>query len=390
MSHVAVMIPCIDRIAGAEQQALLLAKGLRARDWRVSMVALTGSGGEAAAELRKIGVEFVSLKMRHGLADPGGWIRFHSWLRREQPDVLHAHLPHAAWMARWSRIASSVPVVIDTIHNWNTGTMGGQMGYALSRRLPDRVTAVSRSAAASHLAAGMVREEGLSVLPNGIDMDAWGADPKVRADTRREIGLRDEFLWLAAGRLETVKDYPTLLRAMARVGETAQLVILGDGRLRAELMQMPSQLGLAHRVHFRGFEADVRRWMQAADGFVLASRYEGLPMVLLEAAACGLPVVATNVPGTRDVVVNGETGWLACISGADALAAVLARMMRMPVEERRAMGERARRFVGERFNLKNVLDQWEQLYAELLDRSARRATHLRAREALTGENATSA
>ena len=374
MSHVAVMIPGIDRIAGAEQQALLLAKGLRARDWRVSMVALTGSGGAAAAELRKFGVEFVSLKMRHGLADPGGWLRFHSWLRREQPDVLHAHLPHAAWMARWSRIASSVPVVIDTIHNWNTGTMGRQVGYALSRRLPDRVTAVSRSAAASHLAAGMVREEGLSVLPNGIDMDAWRADLMVRANTRREIGLKDEFLWLAVGRLETVKDYPTLLRAMARVGESAQLVILGDGRLRVELMQIPSQLGLGRRVHFRGFEPDVRRWMQAADGFVLASRYEGLPMVLLEAAACGLPVVATDVPGTRDVVVNGETGWLACISGADALAAVLARMMRMPAEERQAMGERARQFVGQRFNLKTVLDRWEQLYAELLERSAQLAS----------------
>ncbi len=85
MSHVAVMIPCIDRIAGAEQQALLLAKGLRARDWRVSVVALTGSGGTSAAELSKIGVEFVSLRMRLGLADPGGWLRFHSWLSREQP-----------------------------------------------------------------------------------------------------------------------------------------------------------------------------------------------------------------------------------------------------------------------------------------------------------------
>ncbi len=228
------------------------------------------------------------------------------------------------------------------------------------------------------------------MLPNGIDINTWRADSQIRAEMRREMGLRDEFLWLAVGRLETVKDYPTLLRAMARVNETAHLVILGDGRLRVELMQVTSQLGLGRRVHFRGFEPDVRRWMQAADGFVLASRYEGLPMVLLEAAACGLPVAATDVPGTRDVVVNGETGWLACISGADALAAVMARMMRMPAEERWAMGERARQFVGKRFNLETVLDQWEELYAGLLDRSARRATHLRAQKALTGEKATSA
>ncbi len=390
MSHVAVMVPGIDRIAGAEQQALLLAKGLRARDWRVTFVAMSGSAGSAATQLRKAGVEFVSLKMHHGLADPGGWLRFHRWLRRERPDVLHAHLPHAAWLARWSRIASSVPVVVDTIHNWIHGTMGRHVGYAMSRGLPDHVTAVGQSAAASHLAAGMVRKEGLSVLPNGIDMDAWRPDLQARAVVRHEIGLKEGFLWLAAGRLEAVKDYPTLLRAMAKISETAQLVILGDGRLRLDLIQLASGLGLGRRVHFRGFEPDVRRWMQAADGFVLASRYEGLPLVLLEAGACALPVVATDVPGTREVVVNGETGWLACVSGADALAAVLARMMRVPVEERQAMGQRARQHVQERFSLQTVLDQWEQLYKGLLERSAQRERRVRTRETLTRENATSA
>ena len=96
-------------------------------------------------------------------------------------------------------------------------------------------------------------------------------------------------------------------------------------------------------MRFLGFEPNVQRWMQAADGFVLSSRYEGLPMVLLEAGACGLPAVATDVPGTREVIVNGETGWLAPAGDADALAQAMAKLMRTPPEERRAMGERARR-----------------------------------------------
>ncbi|HMD76301.1 MAG TPA: glycosyltransferase, partial [Terracidiphilus sp.] len=106
MNHVALVIPGLDRIGGAERQVILLAKGLRRRGWRVSVVALSGAGGDVAAELIASGAVFLSLGMRKGLADPRGWIRFNGWLRRESPDVVHAHLPHAAWLARWSRLAA--------------------------------------------------------------------------------------------------------------------------------------------------------------------------------------------------------------------------------------------------------------------------------------------
>src|ERR1039458_9879220 len=278
MSHVAVVIPGLDRIAGAERQAMLLAKGLRRRGWRVSVVALSGSGGAAAAELRACGVAFTSLEMRKGLADPRGWIRFHPWLKREQPDVLHAHLPHATRLCRWSRLAAAVPVVIDTLHSSSTGKSGRRFGYAFSRWLPDHVTAVSHATAVSHLAAGMVREERLSILGNGIEVDAWAPNIQARIAARRQLGLTDEFLWMAVGRLEAVKDYPTLLRAMARSPGNARLLILGTGPLEGELVKQAEQLGLKQRVRFMGFEANVAHWMQAADGFVLSSRYEGLPM----------------------------------------------------------------------------------------------------------------
>jgi glycosyltransferase involved in cell wall biosynthesis len=131
MSHVALIIPGLDRIGGAERQVILLAKGLRRRGWRVSVVALTGSGGSAAAELVATGAAFLSLEMRKGLADPRGWIRFNRWLKRENPDVVHAHLPHAAWLARWSRLAAPVRAVVDTLHSSSTGSLGRQCGYRL-------------------------------------------------------------------------------------------------------------------------------------------------------------------------------------------------------------------------------------------------------------------
>jgi len=391
MSHAAMAIPGIDRVGGAEQQAILLAKGLRRRGWRVSVVALSGTGGAAAAELEDAGVRFLSLEMRKGLADPRGWLRFHSWLCRERPDVLHAHLPHAAWLARWSRLAAPVPLVVDTLHSSSTGRMGRHFGYACSRWLPDHVTAVSQAAAASHMAAGMVSQSRLSVIWNGIDVDRWQPDAQGRAQARRELGVGDEYLWLAVGRLETVKDYPSLLLAMTRTPEKTRLLVLGAGPRESELVELAERLGLKQRVRFAGFAPNVVRWMRAADGFVLSSRYEGLPMVLLEAGACGVPVVATDVPGTREVVVNGETGWLAPAGDAQKLAKTMMKLMYMPPDAQHAMGERARRYVAEHFSLEAVLDRWERLYAELLERkNAKRRIGLAAWEILRRRSADTA
>jgi glycosyltransferase involved in cell wall biosynthesis len=307
--------------------------------------------------------------MRKGLADPRGWIRFNRWLRRESPDVVHAHLPHAAWLARWSRLAARVRVVVDTLHSSATGTLGRRLGYRWSDWLADRMTAVSQAAADAHCSAAMVRGSKLTVLPNGVDVATWQPDAAVRAAVRRELGLGDEFLWFAAGRLDPVKDYPALLNAMAKIPEPARLLIAGSGPLESELLRLSVQLGLEGQVRFLGFEPDIRRWMRAADGFVLSSRWEGLPMGLLEAAASALPAVATDVPGTGEVIQHGQTGWLAPSGDSTALAASMTRMMRTSAEARGAMGERARQLAVEKFSLEFVLDRWETLYEQLLQRN---------------------
>jgi glycosyltransferase involved in cell wall biosynthesis len=368
VSHIAIIIPGLDRIAGAERQLILLANGLRKRAWQVSVVALSGTGGPAASELAANGVQFLSLGMRKGVTDPRGWIRFHRWVRRQRPDIVHAHLPHAAWVARWSRLAGPVRVMIDTLHSSSTGSLGRKFGYRLSAWLPDKVTAVSHAVAEAHLTAAMVGKHKLVVLPNGVDVEQWRPDAQVRAAVRRELELHDEFLWFAAGRLDPVKDYPTLLRAMVEVREPARLFIAGAGPLESELHRLSNHLGLQTRVKFVGFQPDVRRWMQAADGFVLSSRLEGLPMSLLEAAACAVPVVATDVPGTREAILDGQTGLLASAASASALRDAMNRMTQAQPHERNAMGQRARHFVVERFSLDSMLDQWEALYADLLHR----------------------
>lgn len=369
MSHVALVIPGFEQIGGAERQVLLLARGLRLRGWRVTVVALSGVAGEAGSELAAAGIGFLSLGMRKGLADPRGWIRFHRWLRRERPDVLHGHMPHAAWLVRWSRLGAPVRAVLDTIHTSSTGTWGRRIGYRWSDWLPDRVTAVSRATADTYRTARMVSAPHLTVLPNGVDVEALQPDATVRTAVRLELGLSDEFLWLATGRLEPVKDYPTLLRAMADLPASARLVVAGAGGQESKLRVLTKQLGLEQRVHYLGFEPNVCRWMQAADGFVLSSRWEGLPLGLLEAAACALPAVATDVLGTPEVLVDGVTGWLVTPADPAALQAKMTRLMRTSPQERAAMGEKARQRTSAQFSLEAVLDRWEALYAELLERN---------------------
>lgn len=371
MSHIALVVPTLDRLAGAERQVMLLARALASRNWPVTIVALSGSGSNTAEELRSAGVEFVSLEMRKGLADPRGWIGFRNWLRRRRPDIVHAHLPHAAWLARWSRLWAPVPVLIDSIHTSAIGTCGRRIGYRLSKRLPDVVCAVSEGVADAYLSARMVSKRRQVVIPNGVDVERWRPDPGAGNEVRRRLGFTDEFLWLAAGRLDPVKDYPALLSAMIEVPKAAHLVIAGAGPDEVSLRRLAVRLGIETRVRFIGFQPDVLPWMQAVDGFVLSSRWEGLPMSLLEAGACALPAVATNVPGSRDVLVNGETGFLASPGDTLALRSAMNRMMRLAPEMRAVMGRHARTRVVEHFSIDAVLDRWETLYRDLLQKRAR-------------------
>jgi glycosyltransferase involved in cell wall biosynthesis len=377
MSHATFVIPSIDRIGGAERQMLALASGLRRRRWEVTVIALAGTGGDAALALRYEGIGYLTLEMRKGLADPQGWIRLLAWLRRRRPDVLHAHLPHAAWMARASGLLVSGLALVDTLHSSSTGGWRRRFFYRLSRSMPDAVIAVSHAVAETHRKAGIVAPERLLVIPNGVDVEAWRPDAAVRERTRRELGFGSEFVWLAAGRVEPVKDYATMLRAFSRTARTARLVIAGRGPQLEELKILAERIGVAQRVRFAGFQPDIVRWMQAADGFVLTSRWEGLPMAALEAGACELPCVATRVPGTSEAIEDGVTGLLAEPGNYLAVGETMNRLMAMLREERSAMGLRARQRITELFSLEAALDRHEALYRELVDAKRQTAAESR-------------
>jgi glycosyltransferase involved in cell wall biosynthesis len=366
MSHIAFVVPGLDRIGGAERQLLHLARGFRSRGWQVTVVALSGHATAATDELACAQIPLLCLHMRHGLADPRGWFRFNRWLRRERPDVLHAHLPHAAWFARWSRLGAPVRVVTDRLHTTAVGGPVRRIGYAISSWLTDCVTAVSQPVADTYRDARIAPAERLLVMPNGVDLQACAPDAVIRQCLRTSLGLEDsDFLWLAAGRLAPVKDYPTLLNAFALLPQSARLIIAGEGPDNDELRALVACLDLQSRVRFLGFQHHLLHWMKAADALVLSSLWEGLPMVLLEAAATALPAVATDVPGTHQLA-SFLAGPLPKPGDAAGLAASMLTLMRLPVTARIHLGQQARAQVAAEFSLEAALDNWESLYARLL------------------------
>ena len=366
MNHIAYVIPTLDRIGGAEQQLLLLARGMAQRGWLVSVVVLSGDEDCARSYLYPHDAQFVTLRMRKGLADPRGWINLHRWLMKERPEIVHAHLPHAALLARWSRLAAPVCSLVETIHSPAVGGLLQRISYRLSSQMADVIVSVSPSAGQPWVACHSIRQDQLMVIPNGIDLSLWIPDHSCRANVRQELGLGGKFVWLAVGRLHPIKDHATLLRAFAQLKSKAVLLIAGSGPLEIELKRVSKQLCLGDRVQFLGYQVDVLKWMRAADAFVLSSRSEGLPVALMEASACELPSVITDISGARDLLPDWQQWAVSPAADSNALALAMERVMAMPDGERREMGRMARQVVGRTCDLNHVLDTWHALYDSML------------------------
>jgi glycosyltransferase involved in cell wall biosynthesis len=363
-------------MGGADQQLLSAALGLRDRGHEVRIVSLTPLG-EMGARARAAGLRTDSLEMRRGIPDPRGLARLVRLVRDWRPTVLHSHMLHANLMARAVRLFAPIPAVVSTIHNIYEGGRLRMLGYRLTNGLVDHMTIISQAAADRFIRERIVPSALLEVVPNGVDTERYhGVPAGTREHLRASLGLTSEFAWLAVGRFETAKDYPTMLRAFNRVRPRrpdAVLLLVGRGSLQAETQALAASLGLEDRVRFVGTREDVPEFMTVADGYVMSSAWEGMPMVLLEAAAAGLPIVATRVGGNQEVVQDGATGFLVPPVDDQALAAAMLRLMGLPPADRRAMGARGHEHVRQHYGLARVVDRYEAAYREVLRRKGGRA-----------------
>jgi glycosyltransferase involved in cell wall biosynthesis len=212
-------------------------------------------------------------------------------------------------------------------------------------------TEEQRSAVSSNYAVDPAR---IAVIPNGVDETFFYAGERF---------LHSKPRLLFVGRLSVQKNLFQLIRALDGVSEQFETTLVGEGELEAELKQAVHDLRLQNvRFHGRADGVEVRDLYRNADIFVLPSEREGMPLVLLEALAMGLPIVATNIPGSRDVIVDGQNGVLVPIGDPSALRHALLRVSGDPDKYWR-MSE-ASRLLARRYSWRAVGAEFEQVYAE--------------------------
>ena len=357
---------------GAETQVFLLAGTFARRGHAVHVVSMRPP--EAYRDdLRELGIAFTSLGMRSGFPDPRGMLRLARAVRAWRPDVVHSHMVHANLLARITRILAPMPVLITTAHNLTEGARWRELAYRYTDRLATLSTNVCQAAVDRFVAVGAVPEGRMRFVPNGLEPAAFAPDPVRRERTREALGLGDRFAWLAVGRLEAQKDYPTMLAATAeatREHPSLTVLVVSDGPERAALEALRAQLGLtSEQVRFLGARSDVPDLMRAADAYLMSSAWEGLPMVLLEAAAAQLPIVATDVGGNADIVLAERSGVLVPAHEPAALAEAMTRVMASSEATRAAWGAEGAAHVDRYFLLDRVVDVWEALYEDALGAS---------------------
>ena len=195
---------------------------------------------------------------------------------------------------------------------------------------------------------------------NGVSISEFVPSEYSGAVARRKLELgQDEFLLVCVARLSEQKGIDLLIQAMARVlsdGVRCRCVIVGDGPLREQLVEQARELGLSGHVLFEGFQKDVRGYLQAGSAFILTSHMEGLPLSLLEAMACGLPSIVTDVGGNREVVTHRVHGLIVPPGSVDAISGAITYLATHP-EERAQMAQMARKRVCEAFDIEKAMSE---------------------------------
>jgi len=299
-------------------------------------------------------------------------------IRLEGIDIVHSHGKGAGLYGRLAARRAGIPAV-HTFHGIHARyPVGGGRAYLMLERGLARITEaivhVSESQAIEAATLGLTPPGRTYVIINGIDARCVAAAAMTRAAAREELRLDPEALVLGTvARFDPVKGLDSLLRAFALVAAqdpAARLVIVGDGPEAPRLRALAAALGIEARVRMAGLIADASRVLPALDLYVSASRKEGLPLAVLEAMACELPVAATRVPGHVDVVEEGVTGLLAAPDDDRDLARAMRDLMTEPAR-RSVMGQAGRRRVEDRFAASRMAAETASLYHSVAARFAR-------------------
>lgn len=355
IAHVALQL----ETGGMERLLAEFARHADRSRFEAEFVAI-GVAGRIAGDIEAAGSRVTALNARPGVRPS---IIFHlaRLFRERRIDIVHAHNTKPLLYAGPAAKLAEVRGVAYTRHGQRRGATRRQNAlYRLASRCADRIICVSKDSMRCCLREG-VDPRSIHTIWNGIDLERFNW-----------AGVTSGGPALFVGRLTPEKDVATLLHAASIVAardRSFRLLVAGDGPCAADLRDLAASLNLGRHVQFLGEARDVRPLLNGASMFVLPSVSEGLPLTVLEAMACGLPVVATDVGGTPEAVEDGRTGLLVPPRSPSPLAEAILRL-RGDEASAREMGREGRWRAEASFDVRGMVSRYESLYEDMLHRRA--------------------
>lgn len=332
-----------------------------------------------ASRLERVTRYPIASMVRHvrPVMDYGALAGLRRSVRNFSPDIVHTHSSKAGILGRCAAALENVPIVVHSVHGYGFTPLQPiplrAAFYSVEKaiaRLTTHFIVVSRPNLELGLELGLFGRERVSLIRSGIDLDKQASDEE-RARFLREINLpANAVIVTQIGNFKRQKAPLDFVRVAARVGRSqpdAWYVMVGDGPLRPAAEKLAVRLGISSRMKFTGWRNDVHAALAVSQVSVLTSRHEGLPRAVVESLACGVPVVATRVDGTAEIIQDGANGLLAEAGDLDGLAARVVDLLRD--ETKRARFSAASRGGLDEFDIDLMVRRQEDLYSWLLSRN---------------------
>ena len=367
-------------LGGAQEVALYAVSHLDRTKFRPVLVA--GPGGMLTEEARRLpGVQTIivpSLGRRiHAVSDLFALLGLVALFLRLRPAIVHTHSSKAGILGRWAAWLARVPVIIHTVHGFGITPAQSkwlQQWLLLLERMTGWITTHWITVAQVDAKKGRrwrLFDQNVSVIRPGIDPHPFQVpiQPALRTRLRAEFGAGpDDKLIGTVACLKPQKapeDFILVARRVCDVMPQARFVLIGDGELRPRIEALIQLHRLQDRVRLAGWRRDIDMAMKAFNALLLTSHWEGLPRVILEASAAGLPIVATKVGGVDEVVTHGPTVRLCAAGDIEGLAAGLGEILQKPEQRARGTAEN-REVLPKEFHIEEMVKQYKSLYDRLL------------------------
>ncbi len=377
--HVITML----ELGGAQRNTLDTVRLLPREEFTLGLA--YGPGGELDAEVQEldqVAVYSVPSLVREvrPLQDLAALFALRRVMRVFRPHIVHTHSSKAGVLGRLAAFLEKVPVIIHSIHGFGFGAHQPapvRGVFLAAERLVAPLTGffitVSRKNLEQGVQLGLFPPEKACVIRSGIDLGAFFGT-RSGEEAKRRLGIPPTapvVLQISCFKPQKAPArFVMLAGLLAPRFPQAHFFLVGEGQLREKLEALRAQLGLNRQLHFLGWRRDVPELLAASDVVTLTSRFEGLPRVLVEARACGKPVVAMAVDGVVEVVEDGVNGFLVPEGEVASMAEKVAWLLQNP-EQAKALGRAGQKGL-EEFSVQPMVELQAQLYRRLWDQGARR------------------